>query len=73
MQWIPEEKGVIDKSAAKRIATLLGWQPKREWVGLTEEEIADIANSCRWSNICNIYPTDFAHAIEAKLREKNGC
>jgi len=23
MQYIPEEKGVIDKSAAKRIATLL--------------------------------------------------
>ena len=45
--------------------------PKREWVSLTDEEIADIANSCRWSNICNIYPTDFAHAIEAKLREKN--
>jgi hypothetical protein len=42
--------------------------PRREWVGLTDEEIADIANSCRWSNT---YHADFARAIEAKLREKN--
>jgi len=41
---------------------------KREWVGLTDEEIADIANSCRWSNT---YHADFVRAIEAKLREKN--
>ena len=41
---------------------------KREWVGLTDDEIADIANSCRWSNT---YHADFARAIEAKLREKN--
>jgi hypothetical protein len=43
--------------------------PKREWVGLTDAEIADIANLCRWSNT---YHADFARAIEAKLREKNG-
>lgn len=43
---------------------------KREWVGLTKQEIADIANSCRWSNT---YHANFAHSIEAKLREKNGC
>ena len=29
---------VIDKSAAKRIATALGWEPKRTWVGLTDED-----------------------------------
>jgi hypothetical protein len=39
------------------------------WVGLTDEEIADIANSCRWSNT---YHVDFARAIEAKLKDKNG-
>ena len=42
--------------------------PRREWVGLTDEEIADIANSCCWSNT---YHADFAQAIEAKLRERN--
>lgn len=42
--------------------------PKREWVGLTEEEIANIANACRWSIK---YHADFAFAIESALKEKN--
>ena len=71
MQWIPEEKGVIDKSAAKRIATLLEWQPKREWVGLSDEEKEKfVVNyySSKWDRktavlLMNVY--------EAKLRELN--
>ena len=43
--------------------------PRRGWVGLTDEEIAKVANSCVWSET---YHIDFARAIEAKLREKNG-
>mgnify|MGYP000671443806 CR=1 FL=1 len=41
---------------------------KRKWVGLTEQEIANIANECRWSDK---YHLDFTRAIEAKLKEKN--
>jgi hypothetical protein len=53
---------VIDRTMAVRIATQLGWEPKREWVGLTDKEIEDclemsIQGTCR--------------AIEAKLKEKN--
>ena len=67
---------VIDKSAAKRIATVLGWQPKREWVGLTKEEIDRLnhvcVNGCNCS-FCEIEGlAEFAEAIEVKLREKNG-
>jgi hypothetical protein len=40
----PQRNSVIDKTMAKRIATQLGWQPKREWVGLTDEEIRNEAN-----------------------------
>jgi hypothetical protein len=36
---------------------------KREWVGLTEEELEDLLNTIPWPQICR--------AIEAKLREKN--
>jgi hypothetical protein len=50
--------------------TMVETPSKRTWVGLTEEEIADVANGCRWSDT---YHADFANAIEAKLREKNGC
>ena len=45
-------------------------QPKREWQGLTDEEIALICGECAAS----AHKTDdisYARAIEAKLREKN--
>jgi hypothetical protein len=37
--------------------------PKREWVGLTEEEMEDLLITIPWPQVCN--------AIEAKLKEKN--
>jgi len=53
-----------------------GWRAaQRPWVGLTDDEIAKVENSCVWNEI---YPVDFARdvdfarAIETKLREKNG-
>jgi hypothetical protein len=39
--------------------------PKREWVGLTDEDMAEIWENKGW------YVTMFK-AVEAKLREKNG-
>lgn len=39
--------------------------PQREWQGLTDEEITDLWNAPGDSG------TEFARAIEAKLREKN--
>jgi hypothetical protein len=39
---------------------------KREWVGLTEEEISAVD----WKSNETLH--DFARAIETKLREKNG-
>ena len=41
---------------------------KREWVGLTEDEIADIAMQ---SGAYDEQLLAFARAIEAKLKEKN--
>lgn len=35
----PKNEPVIDKTMATRIATQLGWQQKKEWVGLTDEEV----------------------------------
>ena len=39
--------------------------PRREWVGLTDEEIDEISRVVIGFN-------DYAKAIEAKMREKNG-
>ena len=54
-----EPEPVIDKSAAIRIATSLGWTPQRK--PLTDEEIENL-----WQNTSPYYDyQDFARAIEA--------
>ena len=64
-----EPEPVIDKSAAIRIATSLGWTPKREWVGLTDEDLEPMCDD--WRIVFGPYVHDFAKAVEAKLKEKN--
>jgi len=44
-------------------------KPQRTWVGLTDEEIGDIAKNYALSNPTT--PLHFTRAIEAKLKEKN--
>jgi hypothetical protein len=39
----------------------------REWVGLTDEEIASLVEDEDWYN----YPEDFVCTVQAKLKEKN--
>jgi hypothetical protein len=48
--------------------------PQREWQGLTDEEIGDIieASQITLKNYCSEdKQTEYARAIEAKLKEKN--
>ena len=61
---LAQPEPIIDKSAAIRIATALGWEPRREWVGLTRDEVLDIEETAK-------HPLEFARSIETKLREKN--
>ena len=42
--------------------------PKREWVGLTGEDIAAISEKC---GLMDEQWTDVMMAVEAKLKEKN--
>jgi hypothetical protein len=63
---------VIDKTMATRIATQLGWEPKREWQGLTDEERNDClveADPCE--ALLNHEAWELMRTIEAKLKEKN--
>jgi hypothetical protein len=50
-----------------------GWdaamEQKREWVGLTFEEVNKLARALRWHPVERDYI--MANAIEAKLKEKN--
>jgi hypothetical protein len=45
---------------------------KPEWQGLTEEERDAITDSVIGFNSCCGWEDDYAKAIEAKLKEKNG-
>jgi len=45
---------------------------QRQWVGLTDEEVSKIIDAVIGFNSCWGPEEDFARAIEAKLREKNG-
>ncbi len=62
---IPQKEPVIDKSMAKRIATQLGWEPKKEWVNLTVEERETLRDA---------YQDSFSgliSAVQMLLKEKN--
>lgn len=46
------------------------WEnPKREWVGLTQEEFSEIYNRTEWNTVTG---WEYERAIEAKLKAKNG-
>ena len=47
----------------------LGLDYAPTWVGLTDEELEQLSN--KWRIIYGGHVSDFAHEIEAKLKEKN--
>jgi hypothetical protein len=70
-------KPAVDAAYQKGYADAMGWKtqnhlehlPQRKWVGLTEDEAIELLPVGDWE----IEPTlEFAKAIEAKLKEKNG-
>jgi hypothetical protein len=83
MQWIPNDEnkrrdeafadfigGVAyeeDRGWSKEVWDA-AWSARREWVGLTDEQIINEADGFDWDKDCAVR---FARAIEAKLREKN--
>ena len=48
---------------------MLGEEIQPDWIGLTDEELQPIADEYRI--LFGSWVTDFARAIEAKLRSKN--
>jgi len=61
-----EIDGNCEYGATEIIRKALAQPEQRPWVGLTEEEAEDIWRSCAMR-----MPTEFAKALEAKLKEKN--
>jgi hypothetical protein len=63
-------------NADRYVCECESWEPpKREWVGLTDEEIQDLGYLSEKFDASNSEWFDrwgFARAIEAKLKDKNG-
>ena len=56
---------VIDRTMAVRIATQLGWEPKREWINLTVQEREKLRDE--YGN----NPSGLISAVQMMLKEKN--
>ena len=64
----------LDEEAKKDLAPIYTAPPKREWQGLTDEEIFDLADhygEFKYGDAQGHKRLEFARAIEAKLKEKN--
>jgi len=64
LRWIQHPQGDAFDKAMLIEAIKAKLKPEREWVGLTEEEMAELWENRGW------YVTIFK-AVEAKLKEKN--
>jgi len=74
--WTPEEDEAFNEvekhsNLVKQILRGVEGQPyvytpKREWVGMTEDEVFALSNTMPYAD-----RFEFAKAIEAKLKEKN--
>jgi hypothetical protein len=68
--WMDADGNVSDNNDHKCFPIpLFTRQPQRTWVGLTDEEIKTICVENGWDS--SWQSMRFAHAIEAKLKEKN--
>jgi hypothetical protein len=74
--WITQDYADIEREKGFNVRPLYIRPPKREWVGLTEDEIWEVIRPlCAKDRVCTLLITmgiDEYRAIEAKLREKNG-
>ena len=62
--------GVKEQAAAVYELRQALAESKREWVGLTDEEIEELA---KWADKhAAPWHLEFARAVEAKLKDKNG-
>jgi len=66
-----DEFNRIERETAMRKAAVLVAITKKEWIGLTDEEVSQIIDEEIGFNSCWGPEEAFAKAIETKLKEKN--
>ena len=67
--WTTQDYADIEREKGFNVRPLYTRPPKREWVGLTDEEIKPLCDENHI--IYGAYTVDFIQSIEAKLKEKN--
>ena len=69
--WWHDRGGVVDLNVSGHGTPLYFSPPKKEWVGLTDDEIGMLTVFDGLHHVEVPLLADFAKAIEAKLKEKN--
>jgi hypothetical protein len=64
-RWGKRFVEIIDPTKENEILRVYFEQPNREWQGLTDDEIENLMDTY------DIASTDYAKAVETKLKEKN--
>lgn len=66
-----EEFNRIEREAAMRKESVKATMNKREWAGLTDEEVSAVIDAVIGFNSCCGWEEEFARAVEHVLKEKN--
>ena len=69
--WKPEHMDAMSAEKGVVASPLYTHSPRREWRGLTEEEISALFPSHLRGDYKDLIPYSFARAIEAALKERN--
>jgi hypothetical protein len=69
--WRPEHMDAMSAEKGVVASPLYTHPPRREWRGLTEEEISALFPSHLRGDYKDLIPYSFARAIEAALKERN--
>ena len=68
LPWVYDQDPSSGNTASMWVTPVATLPPKREWIGLTENELSQIHNSANWNHDID---WSYERAIEAKLKEKN--
>ena len=68
LPWVYDQDPSSGNTASMWVTPVATLPPKREWIGLTENELSQIHNSANWNHDID---WSYERAIEAKLKEKS--
>ena len=73
LPWVYDQDPSSGNTASMWVTPVATLPPRKEWVGLTDDEIGHIENRTYWiTKVTNsAYSLELCRSVEAKLKEKN--